>query len=148
MSIYFREVDLLDWDNLLDMNTQMGRHLVVPNVKVRSWSCSINSLNPHGLVRSLSYWNSHWWSVLDHTLQSWSWCLSVRDKIRIEFVIYGPFSVTPSLSDRDTEKCNWYSCIIPMSIIYFRLENYSHWLPHSRLRRRNSSIRCCQGSMK
>lgn len=27
------EVDLLDWDNLMDMNTQMGRHLVVPNVK-------------------------------------------------------------------------------------------------------------------
>lgn len=27
------EVDLLDWDNLLDMNTQMGRYLVVPNVK-------------------------------------------------------------------------------------------------------------------
>ncbi|XP_022342294.2 proline dehydrogenase 1, mitochondrial-like isoform X1 [Crassostrea virginica] len=26
------EVDLLDWDNLLDINTQMGKHLVVPNV--------------------------------------------------------------------------------------------------------------------
>lgn len=44
VSVYFREVDLLDWDNLMDMNTQMGRHLVVPNVKVGSWSCSINSI--------------------------------------------------------------------------------------------------------
>ncbi|XP_055996858.1 proline dehydrogenase 1, mitochondrial-like isoform X2 [Ostrea edulis] len=27
------EIDLLDWDNLLDINTQMGKHLVIPNVK-------------------------------------------------------------------------------------------------------------------
>ncbi|XP_061196284.1 proline dehydrogenase 1, mitochondrial-like [Saccostrea echinata] len=27
------EVDLLDWDNLLDINTQMGKYMVVPNVK-------------------------------------------------------------------------------------------------------------------
>lgn len=63
MSIYFREVDLLDWDNLLDMNTQMGRHLVVPNVKVRSWSYSINSLNPVIVIKIVIdevYWTIHY----------------------------------------------------------------------------------------
>lgn len=53
VSVYFREVDLLDWDNLMDMNTQMGRHLVVPNVKVGSWSCSIKKyFDPQGPITS------------------------------------------------------------------------------------------------